>query len=192
MKTKEILAELARQMNGAVSQSMREKGQKESLNLGVSLPTIKEIALRYAPNDELAMELSTKKSREARIAALYIARPETVTDEVMELWSQSWQSEELARLSAMLLFHRSPDAATTASKWLNQKGFRQTSALYIIGKIAARVDTSVIENALSVQYLDTSAAVYCFREIYNSREEFRPRIKVIAQTLSELEWQIEQ
>ncbi len=41
-------------MNGAVSQSMREKGLLYKLNFGVELPRIKMIAEGYEKNHDLA------------------------------------------------------------------------------------------------------------------------------------------
>ena len=45
---KEIKTQLRLSMNGAVSQSMREKGLVYKLNFGVELPRIKSIAAAYA------------------------------------------------------------------------------------------------------------------------------------------------
>ena len=44
-------------MNGAVSQSMREKGLVYKLNFGVELPRIKMIAENYEKNHDLAQAL---------------------------------------------------------------------------------------------------------------------------------------
>ena len=44
---KEIKTQLRLSMNGAVSQSMREKGLVYKLNFGVELPRIKAIAGEY-------------------------------------------------------------------------------------------------------------------------------------------------
>lgn len=44
---KEIKTQLRLSMNGAVSQSMREKGLVYKLNFGVELPRIKSIAAAY-------------------------------------------------------------------------------------------------------------------------------------------------
>lgn len=186
----QILVELRRQMNGAVSQTMRELGQRDFVNFGVSLPTIKEIALRYAPNHQLACELSARKSREARIAALYVAQAELLTAQQMELWSEDWQNEEIARLSAMILFHKSADAVNIAGQWMNSTQFRRVAALYIIGKVAALADESLVEQVLLTPTVD-AALVYALREIYAVRVEFRDRISECAENIEELRWQIE-
>lgn len=184
-----VLTELRRQMNGAVSQTMRELGQKDELNFGVSLPTIKEIAMRYAPDHELATLLSQRKSREARIAALYIAEPEKLTTNQMRQWSDGWQNEEIARLSAMLLFHKSPSAADICCEWLNEEPLRRIAAMYIIGKISTQVNEAIIDSALNTADTD-AASTFCLREIFLNRSEYRERIAALAKNNSELEWQI--
>ncbi len=54
---KDIKTQLRLSMNGAVSQSMREKGLLYKLNFGVELPRIKMIAEGYEKNHDLAQAL---------------------------------------------------------------------------------------------------------------------------------------
>ncbi|MDY2605735.1 MAG: DNA alkylation repair protein, partial [Alloprevotella sp.] len=54
---KAIKTQLRLSMNGAVSQSMREKGLVYRLNFGVELPRIKDIAAGYEKNHSLAQAL---------------------------------------------------------------------------------------------------------------------------------------
>lgn len=185
-----ILAEIRRQMNGAVSQTMRELGQRDTINFGVSLPTIKEIALRYAPNHELACQLSERKSREALIAALYIADARQLTEQQMRQWSLGWQNEEIARLSAMILFHQSPHAALVAGSWLNSTPLCHTAALYIIGKLAADIDNEIIDKVVQTTATD-AATTYSLRELYYKRPEYRTKIKELANHNGELLWQLD-
>ena len=54
-------------MNGAVSQSMREKGLVYKLNFGVELPRIKAIAATHEKNHALAQALWKEDIRECKI-----------------------------------------------------------------------------------------------------------------------------
>ena len=54
---KDIKTRLRLSMNGAVSQSMREKGLVYKLNFGVELPRIKSIAADYEKDHSLAQAL---------------------------------------------------------------------------------------------------------------------------------------
>ena len=58
---KDIKTQLRLSMNGAVSQSMREKGLVYKLNFGVELPRIKMIAEGYEKNHDLAQALWKRK-----------------------------------------------------------------------------------------------------------------------------------
>ena len=53
-RLKDIKTQLRLSMNGAVSQSMREKGLLYKLNFGVELPRIKGIAAGYEKDHSLA------------------------------------------------------------------------------------------------------------------------------------------
>ena len=56
-RLKDIKTQLRLSMNGAVSQSMREKGLVYKLNFGVELPRIKGIAAGYEKDHSLAQAL---------------------------------------------------------------------------------------------------------------------------------------
>lgn len=101
-----LLTQLRRQMNGAVSEAMARHGIIYRLNYGVSLPTIKEIALRHAPNHTLARELYQSDVRELRIAGLYIADPEQVTVEEVEFWQSGADNKELKDLVNFILLRK--------------------------------------------------------------------------------------
>jgi len=66
---KEIKTQLRLSMNGAVSQSMREKGLVYKLNFGVELPRIKAIAGGYEKDHSLAQALWKEDIRECKIMA---------------------------------------------------------------------------------------------------------------------------
>ena len=63
---KDIKTQLRLSMNGAVSQSMREKGLVYKLNFGVELPRIKMIAENYEKNHDLAQALWKEDIRECK------------------------------------------------------------------------------------------------------------------------------
>ena len=65
---KDIKTQLRLSMNGAVSQSMREKGLLYKLNFGVELPRIKMIAEGYEKNHDLAQALWKENTGLRRIA----------------------------------------------------------------------------------------------------------------------------
>ena len=68
-RLKDIKTQLRLSMNGAVSQSMREKGLVYKLNFGVELPRIKGIAAGYEKDHSLAQALWKEDIRECKILA---------------------------------------------------------------------------------------------------------------------------
>lgn len=101
-----MLAEMRRQMNGAVAESMTEHGICYGLNYGVSIPTVRSIARREQRSHSFAKYLYSQQVRELRLAACHIAEPEAVTLEDFSFWSRGITTMELAEeLAFGLLSH---------------------------------------------------------------------------------------
>lgn len=113
-----LLADLRREMNGAVVDSMRDKGIVYPLSYGVSIPTIRALARPLAPDDELARLLYRQEVRELRLAALSIAAPESVTAEELPFWAGGITTVEMAENAATVLICRSAAAADAVRLWL--------------------------------------------------------------------------
>lgn len=132
----EMLAELRSEMNGAVVESMRQyNGSEPFFSYGVSLPRIKQEALKHKGNHELALLLFSSDIRELKLAAIYVDTPQAVTPEQMKTWSSSFHSSEIADNAATMLFYGAPEALTTAAQWLRTEELTR-SALMMIGKRA--------------------------------------------------------
>ncbi len=116
----EIYSELRRNANGIVVETMFEMlGTEKYVNHGVSVPAIKEVASRHAPNHRLAEELFKTNIRELKIAAVYIDNPNEVTLEQMEQWSKSFDAIDILENCCSMLFSRAPQALIIAKKLMN-------------------------------------------------------------------------
>lgn len=113
-----LLRRLKVEMNGAVSASMTERGLVYGLNYGVSIPTIKTIAMEYFPNHSLAQLLYRQDVRELKIAALFIDDPQDVTRDQMVLWGESISNTEIAEQVTFQLFSKSSLASEVALEWI--------------------------------------------------------------------------
>lgn len=187
----EVFVRLTRQMNGAVSQTMREmggdKGMKYKMNYGVSLPTIKDIALEYYPNHTLAQDLWRQEVREMQLAAVYIDEPEKITIEQIDKHSQKWEHVEIGQVAAMNLLWKTPIALDIAKKWFNSQNRAQhIASCHIIGKIAANTQSTDL-----LVFISPEANAYAMREVYKHHENLRAQIKSIARKIEDLEWQLE-
>ena len=105
-------------MNGVISQSLREKGLKYRLIFGVELPRLKEIAVGYEPNHELAQALWEEDIRECKILAAYLQPVESFYPEIADIWVEQIHNSELADYVCMALFRRLPYASQKAFQWI--------------------------------------------------------------------------
>ncbi len=100
--------------NGMIADTLRKGGLEQKYIFGLQLPQLKDIALRYAPEDkeeasELARALwSDKECREARLLACHIMPPDLTTKEEALQWAgDSLSREESDILAFRLLRHLS-------------------------------------------------------------------------------------
>ena len=115
---KDIKTQLRLSMNGAVSQSMREKGLVYKLNFGVELPRIKMIAEGYEKNHDLAQALWKEEIRECKILAGMLQPIETFYPEIADIWVESIRNIEIAELTCMNLFQHLPYAPAKSFHWI--------------------------------------------------------------------------
>ena len=115
---KDIKTQLRLSMNGAVSQSMREKGLVYKLNFGVELPRIKNIAAGYEKNHALAQALWKEDIRECKILAGLLQPVETFYPEIADIWVENMPNIEIAELTSMNLFQHLPYAPSKSFQWI--------------------------------------------------------------------------
>lgn len=106
-------------MNGAAAASMREKGLCYSVNWGISLPNLREIAAAYVPNRELSSALWNEHSRECRILATMIMPKEAFSRDMAEQWISVVDTPEIAEQLVFNLLQYEPYALDVALKMIN-------------------------------------------------------------------------
>lgn len=109
-------------MDGAVAQSMREKGVDYRLNWGVTLPRLRELAAELAgtcpsPYD-LAIALWKENVRECKILATMLMPPGEILPEVVDIWMEQTETVEIAEQAAMNLYQHLPFAMDKAFQWI--------------------------------------------------------------------------
>jgi len=133
---KEIKAQFRLFMNGAVSQSMREKGLDYKLNFGIELPRLKEISLRYEKNHSLAGELWKENIRECKILATLLQPVETFLPEIADIWVEDIRHQEMAEIACMNLFQHLPYASTKAFQWIaDEREFFQVCGFLTLARL---------------------------------------------------------
>lgn len=105
-------------MDGVASQSMRNKGIDYKINWGVSIPLLKGIASEYGKDYELAVELWKENIRECKILATMIMPPSEMKPDMVGLWMDGVNNQEMAEVTALYLFQYVDNAKDFAMKWL--------------------------------------------------------------------------
>lgn len=180
---KDIKTQLRLSMNGAVSQSMREKGLVYKLNFGVELPRIKSIAAAYAKDHALAQALWKEDIRECKILAGLLQPVETFYPEIADIWVDTMPNNEIAELTSMNLFQHLPYAPAKAFQWIADErelaqvcGFLTIARLLMKkGDMTDRVANEFLDQAvcafLSGGYQVRSAAMAAIRRFIQHSEE---------------------
>ena len=113
-----LLGAFRRERNGAVADSMRFYGAPCGLNYGVSLPTLRKLARAETPDHDFARYLYLQEVRELRLAALHIARPESLTPDEFPAWAAGIVNSEVAEEAAFAFLSRSAAFPALFDAWI--------------------------------------------------------------------------
>lgn len=182
-RLKDIKTQLRLSMNGAVSQSMREKGLVYKLNFGVELPRIKGIATGYEKDHSLAQSLWKEDIRECKILAGLLQPVESFLPEIADIWVEDIRNIEIAELTSMNLFQHLPYAPAKSFHWIASEdeytqvcGFLTIARLLMKkGDMNERVENEFLDQAitafLSGSYHVRNAAMTAIRRFMQQNEE---------------------
>ena len=185
---KEIKTQLRLSMNGAVSQSMREKGLIYKLNFGVELPRIKAIAGEYEKDHSLAQALWKEDIRECKILAGLLQPVDSFFPEIADIWVESIQNIEIAELTSMNLFQHLPYAPAKSFQWIaDEREYVQTCGFLTIarllmkkGDMNERTANEFLDQAvcafISGSYHVRNAAMAAIRRFMQHSEEQSDRV----------------
>lgn len=180
---REIKTQLRLSMNGAVSQSMREKGLVYKLNFGVELPRIKTIAAAYGKDHALAQALWKEDIRECKILAGMLQPVESFLPEIADIWVENIRNIEIAELTCMNLFQHLPYAPAKSFHWIAAEdeytqvcGFLTIARLLMKkGDMDERVGNEFLDQAvtafLSDAYHVRNAAMTAIRRFMQHSQE---------------------
>ena len=160
---REIKQSFRQMMDGAVAQSMRQKGVDYHLNWGITLPRLRQLAddiirdntpqtSNLKPQTSnlqpptsnlyaLAIALWKENVRECKILATMLMPPEQMLPEVTDIWMEQTDTIEIAEQAAMNLYQHLPFAAEKAYQWIASPqeiyqlcGFHVLSRLFMQGR----------------------------------------------------------
>lgn len=201
---KDIKTQLRLSMNGAVSQSMREKGLVYKLNFGVELPRIKMIAGRYEKNHDLAQALWKENIRECKILAGMLQPVETFYPEIADIWVEDICNIEIAELTCMNLFQHLPYAPAKSMNWIaDDREYIQTCGFLTIarllmkkGDMPERAAEELLDQAVCAIHSDSyhvrNAAMLVIRKYMQHSEEHAFRVCRLVEGMEHSEIEPEQ
>ncbi len=123
-------------MDGKTAQSMRDKGVVYKLNWGASIPMLYEKAQKIGKNYDLAIELWKENVRECKILATMLMPADQMLPEVVDIWMEQTDSQEIAEQAAFNLYQHLPYAADKAFQWLaSDKELYQLCGYHILTRL---------------------------------------------------------
>ena len=151
---KEIKQSFRLMMDGAVAQSMRDKGLNYHLNWGATLPRLQakaqEIKAMFNDSErsefnvsslmfnvyELSIELWKENVRECKILASLLMPPDEILPEVVDIWQEQIPSQEIAEQLAFNLYQHLPFAAEKAYQWIaSDKEYDQLCGFHVLSRL---------------------------------------------------------
>ena len=135
-QVKEIKQSFRQMMDGMVATSMRQKGLDYKLNWGATLPRLKEKADEIGKNYDLSIALWKENVRECKILATMLMPADKILSEVVDIWMEQIDSQEIAEQAAFNLFQFLPFAPEKAYTWMaSEKELYQLCGFHIISRL---------------------------------------------------------
>ena len=135
-QVKEIKQSFRQMMDGAVAQSMRNKGVDYKLNWGATLPRLRKKADEIGKNYDLSIALWKEDVRECKILATMVMPADVVLPEVIDIWMEQMPTQEIAEQAAFNLFQYLPYAPEKAYTWMaSDKELYQLCGFHILSRL---------------------------------------------------------
>ena len=135
-QVKEIKQSFRQMMDGAIAQSMRDKGVDYRLNWGATLPRLREKADEIGKNYDLAIALWKENVRECKILATMVMPADKVLPEVIDIWMEQVPNQEIAEQASFNLFQYLPFAPEKAYTWMaSEKELYQLCGFHILSRL---------------------------------------------------------
>ena len=135
-QVKEIKQSFRQMMDGSVAKSMRDKGVDYKLNWGATLPRLQAKAAELGKNYDLAIALWKENVRECKILATMIMPADQVLHEVIDIWMEQTDTQEIAEQAAYNLYQYLPYAPEKAYTWMaSEKELYQLCGFHVLSRL---------------------------------------------------------
>ena len=128
-QVKEIKQSFRQMMDGSVAKSMRDKGVDYKLNWGAK-------AAELGKNYDLAIALWKENVRECKILATMMMPADQVLPEVIDIWMEQTDTQEIAEQAAYNLYQYLPYAPEKAYSWMaSEKELYQLCGFHVLSRL---------------------------------------------------------
>ena len=135
-QVKEIKQSFRQMMDGSVAKSMRDKVVDYKLNWGATLPRLQGKAAELGKNYDLAIALWKENVRECKILATMIMPADQVLPEVIDIWMEQTDTQEIAEQAAYNLYQYLPYAPEKAYSWMaSEKELYQLCGFHVLSRL---------------------------------------------------------
>ena len=141
-RVKDIKQSFRQLMDGAVAQSMRNKGVDYKRSWGATMPRLREMADELCSSiadDEryaLAVALWKENVRECKILATMLMPPDEMLPEVTDIWMEQTPTLEIAEQAAFHLWQHLPYAPQKAYQWIaSDKELYQLCGFHVLSRL---------------------------------------------------------
>lgn len=117
MSAEAVIAEMKSKADPKAVAGMARFGISSKNTLGLSIPTIREMAKKVGTNHQVAQALWRSGIHEARILAAFVDDPSLVTEAQMEKWVSEFDSWDVCDQVCSGLLDRTPFARAKALEW---------------------------------------------------------------------------
>ena len=203
-----LLGRVRKEMNGAVSESMAQHGQNYGLNYGVSIATLREIAVNETKDYAFAKYLYQQQVRELKLLACHIADPKMIDTHEFPFWSRGIANAELAEELAFALLSKIYDINSLMGVWSTESNEMVAYASLMAASRNERTTSEVafiaVENAVKANpesHYIAAAVVALLLYVASRDKSVKVGIPILLDRLAdtkvkqyiveELEWRLE-
>ena len=134
---RQILTRIRLAKSGETVAQMKEHGLVYKMNWGASVISLRDIAKQHEPNHLLALKLWNKQWRETMILAAMLDVPSQVTEEQMDYWTKSLETNEIAEILNTFLWVKTKFAFVKALEWCRgKKHLVRFTGIHLMGRLA--------------------------------------------------------
>ena len=160
-----LLSKIKLLRNGDIADAMKRTGIEYKMNWGVSLVILRQMAKEFEPNHLLALKLWNKQWRETSILATLLDQPQEVSEEQMDFWTKTFESNEIAEIASTHLWVKSKFAFIKALEWCRgKKHLVRFTGIHLVGRLAI-TDKQAIDEMFE-PYFDEFPTLAKDRKLY--------------------------